>query len=72
MPDSYFASGVTGGMAKPPNGKKVLNVQISVEEHGFLRYMALQQSMTITMYLRSLIRGEMSRMEGKRSAEEMG
>ena len=48
-------------MAVPPTGKKVLNTHISVEEHGFLREMAERQSMTITMYLRSLIRTEMFR-----------
>jgi hypothetical protein len=59
-------------MAKPPNGKRVLNTQISVEEHGFLREMAEQQKMTMTTYLRSLIRGEMLRVTEERSAEELG
>lgn len=56
-------------MATPPKGKRVLNTQISVEEHGFLREMAERQSMTMTMYLRSLIRNEMYR---EQSAEETG
>ncbi len=59
-------------MAKPPNGKKVLNTQISVEEHGFLRERAKQQRVTMTTYLRSLIRGEMVRTTEERSAEELG
>ena len=59
-------------MAKPPTGKRVLNTQISVEEHGFLREMAERESMTMTMYLRSLIRSEMSRATRKQTAEQMG
>ena len=59
-------------MATPPRGKRVLNTQISAEEHGFLREMAERQSMTMTMYLRSLIRLEMNRVMKERSAEEMG
>lgn len=59
-------------MAKPPEGKKVLNTQISEEEHGFLREMAKQQKVTMTNYLRSLIRGEMSRIPQERSMEELG
>ena len=56
-------------MAVPPTGKKVLNTQISVEEHGFLREMAERQSMTITMYLRSLIRTEMFRSREQKAKE---
>ena len=57
-------------MPKPPEGKKVLNTQISEEEHGFLREMAKQQKVTMTNYLRSLIRGAMNRTE--RSVEDLG
>ena len=57
-------------MAKPPEGKKVLNTQISEEEHGFLREMAKQQKVTMTNYLRSLIRGAMNRAE--QSVEDLG
>ena len=59
-------------MAKPPEGKRVLNTQISEEEHGFLREMAKQRKVTMTNYLRSLIRGEMSRVPRERSVEESG
>jgi hypothetical protein len=59
-------------MAIPPRGKRVLNTQISVEEHGFLREMAERQSMTITMYLRSLIRSEMTRVNGEQTASQVG
>jgi hypothetical protein len=59
-------------MAIPPKGKRVLNTQISVEEHGFLREMAERQSMTVTMYLRSLIRSEMSRVDREQTADQMG
>ena len=56
-------------MAIPPTGKKVLNTHISAEEHGFLREMAERESMTITMYLRSLIRSEMFRAREQQAKE---
>jgi hypothetical protein len=44
-----------------PNGKRVLNTHISMEEHTFLKSMAGKNSMTVTMFLRNLIRREMQR-----------
>ncbi len=49
-------------MAKTPDGKKVLNTHISKEEHSFLKNMAEKNAMTITMYLRELIRVEMGKI----------
>ena len=46
-------------MAGVPAGKRVLNTHISVEEHHFLKSMARKNSMTVTMFLRNLIRREM-------------
>ena len=48
-------------MAGVPAGKRVLNTHISVEEHHFLKTMAQKNSMTVTMFLRNLIRREMLR-----------
>ena len=59
-------------MAGRQTGKKVLNTQISAEEHGFLREMAERESMTMTMYLRSLIRSEMFRVLREQQAKEAG
>jgi len=54
-----------------PAGKRVLNTHISLEEHTFLKSMATKNSMTVTMFLRNLIRREMQRsradLEGTRS-----
>jgi hypothetical protein len=50
-------------MAGVPSGKRVLNTHISVEEHYFLKSMAQKNSMTVTMYLRNLIRREMQRAQ---------
>lgn len=50
-------------MAGVPHGKRVLNTHISVEEHSFLKSMAQKNSMTVTMFLRNLIRREMQRLE---------
>ncbi len=44
-----------------PPGKRVLNTHISLEEHTFLKNMAGKNSMTVTMFLRNLIRREMQR-----------
>ena len=44
-----------------PSGKRVLNTHISLEEHTFLKSMAGKNSMTVTMFLRNLIRREMQR-----------
>ena len=44
-----------------PPGKRVLNTHISLEEHTFLKAMASKNSMTVTMFLRNLIRREMNR-----------
>lgn len=44
-----------------PAGKRVLNTHISLEEHTFLKSMASKGSMTVTMFLRNLIRREMQR-----------
>ncbi len=44
-----------------PPGKRVLNTHISLEEHSFLKSMASKNSMTVTMFLRNLIRKEMHR-----------
>ena len=44
-----------------PPGKRVLNTHISLEEHTFLKNMASKNSMTVTMFLRNLIRREMQR-----------
>jgi hypothetical protein len=44
-----------------PHGKRVLNTHISLEEHTFLKSMATKNSMTVTMFLRNLIRREMQR-----------
>ena len=44
-----------------PPGKRVLNTHISLEEHTFLKNMANKNSMTVTMFLRNLIRREMQR-----------
>lgn len=44
-----------------PAGKRVLNTHISLEEHTFLKSMASKNSMTVTMFLRNLIRREMQR-----------
>ena len=44
-----------------PAGKRVLNTHISMEEHTFLKSMATKNSMTVTMFLRNLIRREMQR-----------
>ena len=44
-----------------PSGKRVLNTHISMEEHNFLKSMAGKNSMTVTMFLRNLIRREMQR-----------
>ena len=44
-----------------PAGKRVLNTHISAEEHTFLKSMASKNSMTVTMFLRNLIRREMQR-----------
>ena len=44
-----------------PSGKRVLNTHISMEEHTFLKSMAGKNSMTVTMFLRNLIRREMQR-----------
>ncbi len=49
-------------MARAPDGKKILNTHISEEEHLFLKKMAEKNAMTITMYLRELIRAEMSKV----------
>ncbi len=49
-------------MAKAPAGKKILNTHISVEEYNFLKDMAARNAMTITMYLRGLIRAEMDKL----------
>lgn len=46
-------------MSGVPAGKRVLNTHISVEEHHFLKMMARKNSMTVTMFLRNLIRKEM-------------
>lgn len=50
-------------MAGVPAGKRVLNTHISVEEHSFLKNMAQKNSMTVTMFLRNLIRREMQRLQ---------
>lgn len=50
-------------MAGVPTGKRVLNTHISTEEHDFLKNMADKNSMTVTMFLRNLIRKEMVRSE---------
>ena len=42
-----------------PAGKRVLNTHVSVEEHEYLRRAAQEQSMTVTMFLRIMIRREM-------------
>lgn len=47
---------------KVPPGKRVLNTHISLEEHTFLKAAAAKNSMTITMYLRNMIRREMARI----------
>ncbi len=44
-----------------PAGKRVLNTHISLEEHTFLKSMASKNSMTVTMFLRNMIRREMNR-----------
>lgn len=44
-----------------PPGKRVLNTHISLEEHTFLKSMASKHSMTVTMFLRNMIRREMQR-----------
>lgn len=49
-----------GPVGVPP-GKRVLNTHISLEEHTFLKNMANKNSMTVTMFLRNLIRREMQR-----------
>ncbi|MEW5807376.1 MAG: hypothetical protein AB1756_08535 [Acidobacteriota bacterium] len=46
-------------MTKVNSGKKVINTHISDEEHKFLKEMAKKNSMTLTMYLRLLIRNDM-------------
>ena len=42
-----------------PKNKRVLNTHISVAEHAFLKGAARANAMTVTMYLRNLIRREM-------------
>lgn len=51
-------------MAKPPNGKRVINTHVSEEEYRFLKEMAERYAMTLTMYLRNLVREEMRRTAG--------
>ncbi|MEW6410145.1 MAG: hypothetical protein AB1488_08580 [Nitrospirota bacterium] len=51
-------------MAKPPNGKRVINTHVSEEEYKFLKEMAERYAMTLTMYLRNLVREEMRRTAG--------
>lgn len=45
-----------------PDGKKVLNAHVSTEEHRFLRDLARDERMTITMVLRTIIREAKARM----------
>lgn len=47
--------------SKVPVGKRVLNTHISVQEHEYLKRKAHANAMTVTMYLRNLIRREMQR-----------
>ncbi len=46
-------------MQKPNSGKKVINTHISDEEHKYLKETARRNGMTLTMYLRMLIRNDM-------------
>lgn len=46
-----------------PPGKRVLNTHISVAEHEHLKRMAKANAMTVTMYLRNMIRSNMKRTE---------
>jgi len=48
-----------GDLKKLLNGKKVINACISEEEYNFLKKICERHSMTVTMYLRNLIRIEM-------------
>lgn len=49
------------GMKKQINGKKVINACISEDEYNFLKKVCERHSMTVTMYLRNLIRTEMKK-----------
>ena len=44
-----------------PAGKRVLNTHVSVTEHEHLKRAASAEGWTVTMYLRHLIRKDMSR-----------
>ncbi len=44
-----------------PAGKSVLNTHLAAEEHAFLKEQARARAMTVTMFLRNLIRREMER-----------
>ena len=46
---------------KAQNNKKIINACISEEEYNFLKKVSERHSMTITMYLRNLIRSEMKK-----------
>ncbi len=48
-------------MKKAQNNKKIINACISEEEYSFLKKISERHSMTITMYLRNLIRSEMKK-----------
>ncbi|MEK6657051.1 MAG: hypothetical protein AABY58_06365 [Nitrospirota bacterium] len=48
-------------MKKQVNGKKVINACISEDEYNFLKKVCERHSMTVTMYLRNLIRTEMKK-----------
>ncbi len=50
-----------GDLKKIVNGKKVINACISEEEYNFLKKICERHSMTVTMYLRNLIRTEMKK-----------
>ena len=50
-----------GDLKKLLNGKKVINACISEEEYNFLKKICERHSMTVTMYLRNLIRIEMKK-----------
>lgn len=56
--DAHTDEGRRSGV---PVGKRVLNTHIALEEHTFLKSMANKNSMTVTMFLRNLIRREMQR-----------
>lgn len=42
-------------------GKSVLNMHLSIEEHEFVKDLALKNSMSVTMVIRNMIRREMQK-----------